>query len=147
MAWEILARELLNRPYQGKQLWRRVPGSGALGTIMQYGQLKGDLMGKYPFLPFTFRAEAKVGYGGAKQIAMKREWFDKIREEAAGNFNELPCVLMKYSGVHAPNTQHVIAFDFETYQKIIDVIESMYDEIVELHKLLREKNDGEQTSL
>ncbi len=110
---------------------------------MDYGQLKGDLMGKYSFLPFTFRAEAKVGYGGAKQITMKREWFDKVREEAAGNFNELACVVMKYSNAHPPNTQHVIAFDFETFQKILDIIESMQDEIIELYAEVGTLEHGE----
>jgi hypothetical protein len=108
---------------------------------MNYGQLKGDLTGKYPFLPFTFRAEAKVGYGGAKQITMKREWFDKVREEAASNYNELACVLMKYSNAHPPNTQHIIAFDFETFQKVLDIVESMYNEIIELHRRLEEDNE------
>jgi len=133
---------LLNEPY-GKNVWRRIPGSGAFGTQMDYGQLKGDLMGKYSFLPFTFRAEAKVGYGGAKQITMKREWFDKVREEAACNFNELACVVMKYSNAHPPNTQHVIAFDFETFQKILDIIESMQDEIIELYAEVGTLEHGE----
>ena len=62
--------------------WKRVPGSGALGTITNTPSLFGDVYGKlHPDLPeFTFIVEAKHGYGGSTQITMKREWVDKAVE-------------------------------------------------------------------
>jgi len=132
--WEKLVEDLMNKhtPFS----WKRIPGSGAFGSVMNIVELQGDLIGRYDFFPFRFRGEAKVGYGGTKQITVKREWFNKIREESEKNWNDLPCVLLKYSGSKAPNAQHIIAFEFDVWFKILDYVKDLFDENIKLRDKL-----------
>jgi len=127
--WERDAAKLLNEDFPGT--WRRNPGSGALGTILELPILKGDVVGDYEFLPFDFIAEAKVGYGGV-QMQIRKEWFDKIKMEADQNY-ALPVVLLKFEKSKT-GVRHVIAMDFETWNKIMSYIESTHEELLKLYE-------------
>lgn len=127
--WERDAVNDLNENFP--DTWRRNPGSGALGTILDMPILKGDLVGDYNFLPTTFVAEAKVGYGGT-QMQVHKEWFDKIKMEANQNF-ALPVVLLKFEKSKT-GVRHVIAMDFETWDKLMEFVESMHEELLELYE-------------
>lgn len=133
--WERDAVNELNENHPNT--WRRNPGSGALGTILDMPFLKGDLIGDYEFLPFDIVAEAKVGYGGT-QMQIHKEWFDKIKEEANENY-AIPVVLLKFEKART-GVRHVIAMDFETWNKILDYVESMHEELLGLY----EKQEGLQ---
>lgn len=134
--WERDAAKLLNTNYPN--VWRRNPGSGALGTILDMPILKGDLVGDYMFLPIDLVAEAKVGYGGT-QMQIHKEWFDKIREEANENY-ALPVVLLKFEKSKS-GARHIIAMDFETWDKFMNIIESMHEELLKLYEQ-QETNQG-----
>jgi hypothetical protein len=127
--WERDAVLLLNQQFPST--WRRNPGSGALGTILDMPILKGDLVGDYEFLPTTFVAEAKVGYGGT-QMQVRKEWFDKIKMEADQNF-ALPVVLLKFEKSKT-GVRHVIAMDFETWDKLMEFVENMHEELLGLYE-------------
>jgi len=110
--WERDAVKLLQEAFpDGK--FRRVAGSGAIGTIMDEPLLAGDILAVFPNFPREFRAEAKVGYGGATQMAIKREWFEKIKEEARGTYS-LPMLMGKFSGARG-ECKYFVAFDFDTF--------------------------------
>ncbi len=118
--WERDAVKILNKNFP--DVWKRIPGSGAIGTILDMPILKGDLSGKYPFLPKRFVAEAKVGYGGT-QMTVSKEWFDKIKLEAEQNFS-LPLVLLKFEKATA-GVKHIVAMDIDTWDELLAYIDEL----------------------
>src|SRR5690349_17137703 len=82
--FERLVVEILNLLVRDSE-WKRIPGSGALGTILGEPLLTSDIVGKVKRIPKKFKVEAKVGYGGAKMFTLKKEWLDKVRMEADAN--------------------------------------------------------------
>ncbi len=135
--WERDASKILTELLPGS-VWKRVAGSGAIGTIMGEPLLAGDISGYIPSIGRTFRAEAKVGYGGAKQLAVKREWLEKIREEATGT-QSIPMLICKFSGAHGTSKQFV-AFDFQAFAELIEQVDKIYkSEVVLLEEIQRLK--------
>lgn len=122
--WEVKAAELLNEPFD-EIIWKRVPLSGAIGTVLNEPELASDLKGKYPFIPFRFVGEAKTGYGGSS-MQLKKEWFDKIRETAKQLYAE-PLVILKFLGARS-GVKHVVAVDFETWNRLMLYIEKLKNE-------------------
>lgn len=134
--WERDAVKELNKAFG--EVWKRIPGSGALGTQLSISQLKGDLVGKYKFIKSPFRGEAKTGYGGATQLAIKREWFDKIAEEAkSGMRNHIPIVICKFSGSRS-DTRYFISMTFQAWDELMQEVKDIYEENIRL----REELDG-----
>lgn len=133
--WENEAIAVMNEVWGGGR--KRIPGSGALGTIVDIPGLTGDVTGRLFFFPYQFRGECKVGYGG-KEMTVRKEWFDKIRDESEKNYGNLPCVLLKFekswSGV-----KYVIAFDFDAFNLMMSEMQKIYNENVELRKERAEK--------
>jgi hypothetical protein len=105
--------------------------------LLDHPTLVGDLFGEYDFLSRRLRAEAKVGYGGATQMTVKREWFDKAREYAEKAGRDIPCVLGKFSGSRA-TVRYFIAFDFEAWHELLKCIEELSDENIALREKLHE---------
>jgi len=131
--WENDAIKILNKKYP--ESWRRIPGSGSLGTIMDWDNLRGDLIGVYRFLSRRLRADAKTGYGGATQLALKREWLEKIREEAEANFNDIPCLICKFSGSRT-DVRYFIVFDFDAFHSLLQEMEDLDRENIDLREKL-----------
>jgi hypothetical protein len=78
--------------------------------------------------PKQFRIEAKVGYGGESQFTLKKEWLDKINQEASRSYG-LGFLVGKFSGARA-GVKHFIVMDFETFASIINEyteLKRMYD--------------------
>jgi len=141
--WERDAVVVLNEQFPAT--WKRIVGSGAFGTIMDIDDLRGDLVGRYYFLPFKIRAEAKTGYGGATQLALKREWFEKIRYEAEMNFPvELPMLICKYSGSRSP-IKYFVALDFEAFHTVLKAFEDLHQENIRLREKLENYIHGGHT--
>lgn len=134
--WERDAVKLLEENIAGSS-WRRLAGSGAIGTIMKEPLLKGDISGLIPYLGKSFRAEAKVGYGGATQLSFKREWLEKIREEAEGTYS-IPLVLCKFSGARG-KSKHFVAMDFEAFAELLNQVKTIADSEEELLKKIDEQ--------
>jgi hypothetical protein len=103
--------------------WKRIPSSGAIGTIMIEPLLTGDLQGKVDLFPKKFKGEAKCGYGGSKQFTLKKEWLDKVIEEAENNYS-VPFLVGKFSGARA-GVQEFIVLDIDTFATLIN----MYTEL------------------
>ncbi len=122
--WERDAVELLNKNLGG--IWKRIPTSGAIGTLLNESKLTGDIVGRVDYISLPFKLEAKVGYGGAEQITIKREWLEKIISEARADHG-YPGLIAKFSGSRG-EVKYIVVFDFETFIKLMEETEKLYEE-------------------
>lgn len=136
--WEKDAVEILNEKFPST--WRRVPASGALGTQLGMPELTSDLVGNYYFLPFKLRGDAKTGYGGATQLALKRDWLEKIRKEAENMPNSVPCVIGKFSGSRT-DEKYFMVLDFQAWDKLMKDYEELYQENIKLRDQLEKGHE------
>lgn len=118
-AFERLAAEILTKLIK-RSTWKRIPGSGAFGTILGEPSLTSDIVGKVKSIPKEFKVEAKVGYGGATQFSLKKEWLDKIRQEAEKTFG-IPMLIGKFSGARE-GVKVFVVLDVDTFSDIINHI-------------------------
>lgn len=116
-AFEAAAVDLLTEKIKGSS-WKRVPLSGAMGTILNEPSLLGDVTGFVEPLGASFRVECKVGYGGKTQFTLKKEWLDKIKVEGALSYS-LPILLGKFSGAR-DGTRVFVVMDIDTFSEIIN---------------------------
>jgi len=124
--WEHEVVEILNEFDDCSTIWKRIPMSGAMGSLLELPSLKGDVRGKYPCFPREFVGEAKYGYGG-KSMTIHKEWFDKISKEAKESF-ALPLVFLKFKGARS-GVRHVVAMDFETWNELMLEFEKLYESV------------------
>jgi hypothetical protein len=109
-------------------VFRRIPGSGAIGTIMHEGSLTADVSGKVIGFPRSFKLECKDGYGGETQLTFKREWLNKVREQAQTDMS-FPAVIGKFSGARkADGTQIFAVIDIEDFIYLINLISDLAED-------------------
>lgn len=118
--------------------WRRVAGSGAIGTIASEPLLCGDITGEIEGFPRKFRVEAKVGYGGAKQFGLKKEWLDKIAMEAY-NTMSMPFLIGKFSGARE-GTRVFAVLDIDTFADLLTQITRLQKELREVEHAKLERD-------
>lgn len=127
--WENEAVTILTNMIKGSS-WKRIPGSGAIGTIMNEALLTGDLTGVVPGLPMKVKAECKAGYARsteAKTFSIEKKWLDKIREEAENNYS-LPILFGKFDNVHS-GIRHFAVLDFSTLAELLNYIGDLKKEL------------------
>lgn len=130
--WERELVKLLEQIPHSKA--KRIATSGAIGTYLEEPQLTGDVIFMLDDLPKKFRIECKVGYGGAVQITLKREWFDKIKKEAESSYS-IPLVALKFSGVREKEAvKYVVAFDLETFIDLMTYLVNLKMELDGLYE-------------
>lgn len=129
--WERKLAKVFNKKLTDAE-FKRVPGSGALGTIMNESRLSGDVKGKVPFLSKEFTVEAKTGYGGSKQHVVKKEWLDKIREEAEASYS-IPMVACKFSNART-GAKHFVVLDFDAFIEIMEEGNKLYEDYIKLQE-------------
>lgn len=126
--WERQLVKLLEDNIEKSQV-KRIAGSGAIGTTLNEPLLTGDVIAYFPGFSKKFRIEAKTGYGGETQITLKREWFNKIREEAKNTYS-IPLLALKFSGARKDGgTQFFVALDIQDFCDIINYVNSLKREI------------------
>jgi len=119
--WENLLVKLL-KEHIPKSDVKRIPNSGALGSAIGEPLLQGDVRATFPGLNKKFRIEAKVGYGGAEQLTVKRDWINKIKEEA-GSLYAYPLLACKFSGSRKTDgVQYFFILDFDTFVDLMNYI-------------------------
>lgn len=123
--FERLAVELLNKLIR-KSDWRRIPGSGAMGTYLLEPLLTSDIKGTVDAIAKRFKVEAKVGYGGKTQFALKKEWLDKVKEEAEASYG-IPMLIGKFSGAK-DGVKVFVVLDIETFAEIINITTALKEE-------------------
>lgn len=119
---------------------KRIAGSGAIGTTLNEPLLCGDLIVYFPGFSKKFRIEAKTGYGGSKQLTIKKEWLDKIGEEAKNTYS-IPALAGKFLDARS-GVKHFIVLDFSTFCGIINTTNELKNELDLLYeKLANVDND------
>jgi len=103
--------------------WKRVPGSGAMGTTMGEGLLMADVIGDVPGFFRKFRGECKAGYNHSsdkevKQFTLYKEWFDKIKMEASKTYS-FPLLFGKLSGSRT-GVKIFVAMDIEDFALLMN---------------------------
>jgi Holliday junction resolvase len=120
-AWEYLLVELLNSTVINATA-KRIPASGAMGTTMHEPLLQGDIKVTVPGLNKPFRIECKTGYGGVKELTVKREWINKIMEEAKNSYS-YPALACKFAGARkSDGVQYFVILDYDTFSEILNYI-------------------------
>ena len=121
---------------------KRQPNSGAFGT--QHGEMKltGDVVVSYPWWHIPLLIECKFGYGGSKQMALRREWFEKIRQEAK-LANRYPAVAIKFRDVTGGDIEssEVICINIDTWEQLMKELEYLYLEYLSMLKERYEKDE------
>jgi|WetSurMetagenome_2_1015567.scaffolds.fasta_scaffold281023_2 Holliday junction resolvase len=120
---EILNKLIINSK------WKRIPGSGAIGTIMGEPSLTADIVGKVDSIPRQFKVECKVGYGGSKQSIIKKEWLDKIKMQAESTFG-IPILAGKFLGSRE-GVQVFITMDVATFAELVNKITDLQEQLDE----------------
>ena len=133
IAFENLAAELLNKLVK-KSNWKRVIGSGAFGTIMHEPGLISDVKGKVDSIPQEFKVECKVGYNnskleGVKQFTLKKEWLDKVRQEANQSY-AIPMFMGKFLGARE-GVKVFVVLDVKVFADLINRITELHDDLLE----------------
>lgn len=109
--------------------FKRIPGSGAIGTVINEPFLKGDISGKVIGVPKKLKGECKAGYGGSTQLTVKREWLTKIAEEAFQDF-AIPFLAGKFIGAKLKDgAQTFVILDSSTFVYLLNIITSLQKEI------------------
>jgi len=122
--WERDLVVLINDEISGANA-KRVAGSGSIGTALKEPLLQGDIKATFKGFQNNFRIEAKVGYGGDKQLTVKRDWLNKIKEEA-GNSYSIPALACKFSGAKKMDgVQYMIILDFDTFAYIMNTVHDL----------------------
>lgn len=124
--FERFAVELLNELIRDSE-WKRVPGSGALGTALGEPLLTSDIVGKVERIPKRFKVEAKVGYGGETQFTLKKEWLDKVRMEADATYST-PFLIGKFSGARQ-GVKVFTVMDVEVFAALINHISKLQEQL------------------
>jgi len=132
--FERQAVEILNNLVVDSE-WKRIPGSGALGTALGEPLLTSDIVGKVKSLSKRFKVEAKVGYNPprvqeVKQFLLKKEWLDKVKMEADASYS-IPFLIGKFSGAR-DGTKVFVVTDVEIFAFLINHITKLQDELDKL---------------
>jgi Holliday junction resolvase len=106
--------------------FKRVPGSGAIGTSMGEPSLTADIVGKIPGFPKKFKIECKAGYGGKTQLTLKRAWLEKIIEEASKDYS-MPLLAGKFTG--ARNFKYFFVVPYPDMIYLLELVKDLQTEI------------------
>jgi hypothetical protein len=136
--FERLAVEILNQLVQDSE-WKRIPGSGAMGTSLSEPMLTSDLVGKVKAIPRRFKVECKVGYGGATQFGLKKEWLDKIQMEADASYS-IPILMGKFSGSR-DGVKVFVTMDVTVFASLVNRITKLQNEL-DLRSKFTEEHKG-----
>lgn len=132
--FERLAVDIFNRLIR-KSIWRRIPGSGAIGTILSESLLTADIKGEMEAVPKKFKVEAKVGYNSSKdkeikQFTLKKEWLDKVALEAQASYG-IPMLVGKFSGAR-DGTKVFVVMDVEVFADLMNRITELHEDLLKL---------------
>lgn len=121
--------------------FKKIPSSGAIGTQLGESLLTGDLNGEICGFPKKLKGECKSGYSNksgaeARSLTLKKEWLDKIKEEADTNYR-MPIFFGKFDNVRS-GVCSFVTFDLETFVLLANHITKMKQE---LDKLYDKKNN------
>lgn len=123
--------------------FKRIPGSGSLGTTLGMPSLTSDISGEIDGFPRSLKIEAKVGYGNTKNkevksITLKKEWLDKVKGEAESTYS-IPMLICKFDNVHS-GVKYFVSLDFETFAYLANEISLLKKELDLVYSKLKEND-------
>lgn len=123
--------EILNTIVRGAD-FKRIPGSGALGTSLVEPLLTSDVTGKVKGISKSFKVECKDGYNSSKdkevkQFTLKKEWLDKVRREADATYS-IPLLMGKFSGARE-GVKVFVAMDVEIFAQFVNHITKLQEHL------------------
>lgn len=129
--FEREAAKVLNEKLDGGD-FKRIYGSGGIGTTLGIPDLVGDINGSVPGLQKKLKIEAKCGYRvikdkEVKSVSLRKEWFDKIKMEAAQSYG-IPLIISKFDNVR-DGTKYFVALDLDTFAYIINEMSALKREL------------------
>lgn len=112
--------------------FKKLPGSGAIGTTISEPLLTGDLNGEIYGFPKKLKCECKSGYGNkahpeSKSLRLEKEWLDKIAKEADANYR-MPIFFGKFDSVRS-GVKFFVAMDIEQFVELSNHITKLQKEI------------------
>ena len=133
--WEKEATKKLNELVTNTN-WKRIPSSGAMGTILKEPLLASDIQGMIPYLSKKILMEAKVGYGGSKYMTIRKEWFDKVQEEAETAMG-IPMLICKFDNVRS-GVARFVAMDLTIFAEVMNEVNELHEELQGVYEKLAE---------
>lgn len=129
--FERQAVEVLNALIKDAE-FKKVPGSGALGTSLFEPLLTADVVGKVKGIQKPFKIECKVGYNtskdvGVKQFTIKKDWLDKVRREADATYS-IPLLMGKFSGARE-GVKVFVTMDVDIFAQFVNHIHNLQEEL------------------
>lgn len=120
---------------------KRIPRSGAIGTMIGIQALAGDFRWDLPWLKKKVIGEAKHGYGGSKSITVQRDWFAKIVKQSR-SLDFYPVLALKFKFAVSNGTTSCVCIPSDTMEKIIQDMENLWLEKKEVEQELQKlKNE------
>jgi hypothetical protein len=110
--------------------FKKVPGSGALGTQLKESILTSDINGSIKGFPGRLKIECKKGYNTSKisqSFAVQRAWMNKVAEEAASDYR-LPFLAGQFDNVHS-GVRTLIVMDIDVFIKLANHITTLEKEL------------------
>ena len=139
--WERQVVDILNSNIK-RGLFKRIPGSGAIGTFLHEPMLTADVKGKIDSLEKEFKIECKSGYGSTAQFTMKKLWLDKVKEEARQSYG-IPLLMGKFSGAR-DGVKSFVVMDMDTFCTLMNTLTDIWEEV---EKNERREMEGNKTIL
>lgn len=122
---------------------KRIPGSGALGTITGWNNLDSDVIFSVPGIPVSWKVECKAGYGkkgsGEKSMTVFQKWFQGIREQA-DKTQSIPLVAMKFKSARG-EAKHIVGFDLRGFIQLLRYVVKLYNENVTLREKYEQREE------
>lgn len=122
---------------------KRIPRSGAIGTIEGIPRLAGDARWDFPWMNKFIAIECKHGYGTkgsdkSKSMNIKREWFDKHLKDAK-RFDFYPAFAMKLKFTAENGLSKFMLIPFPVMERMIKEMSDLYLENCELRDEAKKK--------
>ena len=121
----------LNNKLNGGE-FKRIPGSGSIGTNLSIPSLQGDLLGTIKGIVRKVKVECKVGYGNEKQLTLKKEWLDKISEEASRDYS-IPILIGRFTGSRN-GVEEFVVMDLNVFIELMNLITELGETIDEFYE-------------
>lgn len=89
---------------------------------MKEGSLTADVSGKVQGFNKKIKGECKVGYGGATQLTLKKEWIDKVIKQSSQDYS-FPILFGKFSGARkSDGVQMFVVMDVDNFIDLMNYI-------------------------
>ena len=124
-------------------VWKRIPGSGSMGTTLGEAELTADVVGKIDAFPKKIKGECKSGYNSStnketKSFRIMKEWLDKVKEESKANYS-FPILFGKFDNVRDSGVKKIAVLDLDEFIYLINYITDLKEELDDVYEELQKR--------